>query len=213
MTKTLLLVRHAESQANTRPDIIGGRANHVELTERGIEQAKRVGQYFAETGLVPDVVYRSPAVRTMQTAEYALRAADIHSDIYIHEDLQEMSQGIFEGRNRAEVYTAERVAAMDATGKDAKLEGEGAESMTEVGERMYQTAIEIIDHIDEDEIALAFGHGLAIRCLASHIEGWSRQRTFETKTDNTSLTKLTSDNGVLSVVYVGETPHMETAVH
>lgn len=210
MTKTLLFVRHAESQANTRPDIIGGRANHVELTERGVEQAKRVGRYLGQIGAAPQLVYRSPAVRTMQTAEHALVAADIHADIYIHDGLQEMAQGIFEGRDRDEIYTPEKQAEMDKAGKDAKLDDEDAESMTEVGERMHAAAGEIADHIDDGRVALVFGHGLAIRCLASHIEDWSRKKTYAVTTHNTSLTEVTYEGGVWNVSYVGQTPHMKS---
>lgn len=205
--KKLVFIRHAESQANLQTDVIGGRANHVELTEKGIEQARILGRYMAEIGFMPSVVYRSPAVRTMQTTEHLMQTSGIDAEVYIHDGLQEMSQGVFEGRNRYEIYTQERIAAMNHVGKDAKLPGEGAESMTEVGDRMYDAALEIVDAIDDGETALVVGHGLAIRCFSSKIENWSREKTFETKTDNTSWTEIDYD-GDFIVKCVGAMPHM-----
>ncbi len=207
--KEILLIRHAESAANVQLDIIGGRANHVELTKEGIGQAKRVGQYLGKQGIIPQVVYRSPAVRTMQTADYALGEADIHADVYIRDDLQEMSQGGYEGRNRHEVYTPEFIAEMNRIGKAAKLPDEHAESMSEVGDRMYAAAGEMFATLEDEQLALVFGHGLAIRCLASHIENWSREKTFNTKTDNTSLTSIQSDGVTMRVAYIGAMPHVQ----
>lgn len=208
--KKLVFIRHAESQANLQTDVIGGRANHVELTEKGIEQARTLGKYMAEIGFMPSIVYRSPAVRTMQTTDYLMQTSGVDADVYIHDGLQEMSQGVFEGRNRSEIYTQERIAAMNHVGKDAKLPGEGTESMTEVGDRMYDTALEIVDRIEDGETALVVSHGLAIRCLASKIEDWSRQKTFETQTDNTSWTEIDYD-GTFIVRSVGAMPHVKVA--
>src|SRR5579862_2266041 len=58
----LYLLRHAEAVPDAESD--EARA----LTEKGIEQAKRVGRFCAENGLEPDVILSSHYVRAMQTA-------------------------------------------------------------------------------------------------------------------------------------------------
>lgn len=63
MTRTLLLLRHAEAEA-TRP---GFRDRDRRLTERGLEQATAVGGTIRTAGWAVDHVLCSPAVRTQQT--------------------------------------------------------------------------------------------------------------------------------------------------
>jgi len=40
----IYLFRHAESEVNTLPDLIGGQQNSSKLTEKGIWQANKLGQ-------------------------------------------------------------------------------------------------------------------------------------------------------------------------
>lgn len=207
--KTLIFIRHAESQANVNRHLIGGRVNHVPLTERGVRQSRALGRHFVQAQVTPHIIYRSPAVRTRQTAEISLHEAGIEVPVHVHDSLQEMGQGRFEGMLRDEVYTPEVITDMYQIGKSAKLPDDDAESMTEVGERMYQATFEIADALRDGELALIYGHGLAIRCLASHIEDWSRLKTFETETDNTSRTCIVQHlDGTFAVEYVGRTDHM-----
>lgn len=63
MTRTLLLLRHAEAET-TRP---GFRDRDRRLTERGREQAKAVGDAIRAEGWMVDQVLCSSAVRTRET--------------------------------------------------------------------------------------------------------------------------------------------------
>lgn len=65
MTRTLLLLRHAQAE-----DFRPGRPDaDRRLTPAGRDQAERVGAWMRETGLRPDFVLCSPATRTRQTLE------------------------------------------------------------------------------------------------------------------------------------------------
>jgi len=44
------------------------------LTERGIEQARSAGAALVALGIIPQVVYTSPKLRALQTAEHACEA-------------------------------------------------------------------------------------------------------------------------------------------
>ncbi|HEY5143016.1 MAG TPA: histidine phosphatase family protein [Solirubrobacteraceae bacterium] len=69
MAQQLWLLRHGEAEPH------GGREDHARaLTERGIEQARAAGAALAALGIMPDVVYTSPKVRAVQTAEHACAA-------------------------------------------------------------------------------------------------------------------------------------------
>ncbi|WP_230878440.1 histidine phosphatase family protein [Planomonospora sp. ID67723] len=78
-TRTLIVLRHAKA-AHT-PGLADAERP---LTERGENDARRVGETFAALGLRPDLVLCSPAVRTRRTAELALpgEPVEFERDIY-----------------------------------------------------------------------------------------------------------------------------------
>lgn len=61
VTRTLVLLRHASAEGNTSNDLAR------ELSAQGFAEAKRLGQWLGERGLLGDVVWCSPAIRTRQT--------------------------------------------------------------------------------------------------------------------------------------------------
>ena len=93
-------MRHAQSESNTTPHLIGGRQNSVLLTELGERQAIERGRAMKHQLIKPNIVAVSPAVRAQQTARLALGEMNYHGKVYIDPDLQELSQGEFEGQVR-----------------------------------------------------------------------------------------------------------------
>ena len=65
----LLLLRHADASTVARSDA------ERPLSEKGVEQARRVGEFCRKNELVPDIVLCSPLVRARQTAEGFTSAA------------------------------------------------------------------------------------------------------------------------------------------
>ncbi len=53
MTRELILLRHGESQWNAK-NLFTGWVD-VELSEKGVDEAKRGGEILRERGLLPDV--------------------------------------------------------------------------------------------------------------------------------------------------------------
>ena len=88
---TLYMIRHGQTLLNTR-GVLQGRSDHP-LNEKGLEQAEQARRRFEEKGIVFDLVYTSPLLRAVQTAEILARGADIVTD----ERLIEMDYGPYEG--------------------------------------------------------------------------------------------------------------------
>lgn len=209
----LYYLRHGQSEANLRPDIIGGRTNSAELSELGIEQAKRAGQYLARLHVQPSLVAVSPAVRTLSTASYALAEMGYCDDVKIMPELQELSQGDCEGLPRVEVYTDERLEEIARLGKDFKLPG--AESVNELGDRMYAASL-AIDAIATRRggyetlsmhlpaAALVVTHETAIKALVAKLQDRSQQWVYETKLPNASLSRISFLDGKARVDYLGQ---------
>jgi phosphohistidine phosphatase len=61
--KRVIIVRHAKSVPYGYDQDF-----HRDLTDRGIHDAEKISTQLKETGIVPDLVMASPAVRTMHTA-------------------------------------------------------------------------------------------------------------------------------------------------
>jgi 2,3-bisphosphoglycerate-dependent phosphoglycerate mutase len=73
-TRTLVLVRHGESEWNQLNLFTGW--YDVDLTELGIEQARRAGRTLAEADLLPTVLHTSLQKRAIRTANLALDELD-----------------------------------------------------------------------------------------------------------------------------------------
>lgn len=68
--KTLLVMRHAKSDWGA-----AAASDHQRpLAPRGVMAARRMGEFIAEAGAIPDLIVSSPAVRALTTVELASEA-------------------------------------------------------------------------------------------------------------------------------------------
>lgn len=184
----LYLIRHGEAHINVNPHLVSGRSNDSPLTEYGAEQSRLLGYHLRTKGITPSKVYSSPAVRAKQTATHMLQAMNLNvMPVMLDDMLQELDQGDWVGRPRQEVYSADVLTAIERQGKNFKAPN--GESMNEVGMRMLDWANRIASDTqsEHNERIFAFTHGIAIRCLASTLYDWARLKTYETATDNVSI--------------------------
>lgn len=186
-----ILVRHAESVMNTQPHLIGGRSNHAELTELGNAQSKLAADYLH--GYLS--IYAS-RVRTFSSiAKRAYRTIDsVHqnlglltNDIVIDDRLQELSQGVAEGKPRESMYTPEVLAQISRELKDFKFDS--GESMNDVTNRMHDVLYEHAT-IHPRDIRLYGTHGFAIRCLVAKYNNWSHSDIRVKEVPNTAITVI-----------------------
>ncbi|MGF1670481.1 MAG: histidine phosphatase family protein [Balneolaceae bacterium] len=74
--KHILILRHAKSSW----DEAGLSDFDRPLAKRGIEDAPMMGKFVKKTGLIPDLVYSSPALRANQTTELFCKAATVQNE-------------------------------------------------------------------------------------------------------------------------------------
>lgn len=198
----LYLIRHAESEMNTHPDIIGGRSPQTPLTDKGVRQASTFGLWLPDSSIRPDVIYVSPAVRTIQTADHSLSAARWNHARRHEPRIQELAQGVMEGVPRDIAYDEPTRAQIAKEEFDFKFDG--GESIAEVMDRMMDFVTEVTTK-HPDSTVLVYGHGLSIRALAGAIDNLShRDVVFGLETPNVSVTSIESDADGLRVHYVGK---------
>ena len=184
----LYLLRHGETALNERADTIGGQSNHVLLTDRGVLQARALGERLAVEGLAFDAVYVSPAERTRHTAAIVCARLGIPAErIIFSERLYELSQGDWEGKPRAQVYTPEAVKEIDSM--NGQFCPPNGESQMMVEERMFEVVRELLNRKGPVTAAMV-GHGTAFKCLLRRIMGFPPTLTYKIALDNASITQV-----------------------
>jgi broad specificity phosphatase PhoE len=113
----LILVRHGQASA--------GSDDYDQLSERGYEQARRLGEQWAAEGLVPDSVYIGPRKRHRQTAETAAELGrawpePVYLDDWDEHAAYDVVMHSLPILAEADGWVAERVALCAGDGKDAQ---------------------------------------------------------------------------------------------
>jgi len=98
----LILLRHGQSLYNKQNIFTGW--TDVELSEKGIAEAKRAGQILKASGLLPDLCFSSWLKRAIHTAQLALREMEWEQiDCCKSWKLNERHYGAWQQRNKDEV--------------------------------------------------------------------------------------------------------------
>ena len=87
----IYIIRHGQTELNNA-HVLQGRSD-CPLNENGIAQAREVGQWLTDQGIVFSYVYSSPLKRAIQTAELIAQ----EKPIVIDDRLIEMDYGPYEG--------------------------------------------------------------------------------------------------------------------
>src|SRR5690625_5105807 len=160
----IILVRHGESLWNVE-DRHQGHADSG-LTDRGRQQAQRVGRALADEVGALATVWSSDLPRARDTAQaYAdLVGAAVVEDAR----LREVSVGSGSGRRIADVEQEEpEVVAASRAGGDPRRGG--GETFAELRVRMIECLMEIAEQGADP--ALVFSHGGSIRVASAHAAG------------------------------------------
>ncbi len=99
--KTLILIRHGESEWN-KLNLFTGWTN-VDLSEKGIEEAKEAGKVLKENGYKPEICFTSYLKRAIKTLNNVLDVMDMDwLPVFKSWRLNEKSYGKLQGLNKAE---------------------------------------------------------------------------------------------------------------
>ncbi len=168
-----ILVRHGESQANTK-DLIANNefepsSIKTDLTVKGIKQAQVVADKLVDYNV--DIVYTSPYLRTKHTAE--LIAKTCNSELMEDTRLRELNCGIFNGKKVKE-YHAYFTFEKDRF-KDAPPE---AESLKDVRIRMYDFIKEINQKYQNKTIVIV-SHGDPLQMMEAILNNLNLDESFK----------------------------------
>jgi 2,3-bisphosphoglycerate-dependent phosphoglycerate mutase len=197
MTYTLILLRHGNSDWNTR-NLFTGWVD-VDLSDQGRAEAKRAGELIAAYEKQPDIQYTSMLKRAIHTADIALAEADRDwIDVKRSWRLNERHYGALQGKDKAETlaqYGQEQFMTWRRSfdvpppplpddsefsqAHDVRYAGLGAElprteSLKLVIERMLPYwESDIKQDLAAGKTVLVTAHGNSLRALVKHLDGIS----------------------------------------
>ena len=159
------LVRHGETAANTGGVWHG--STDTPLSDRGREQAKRVGAHFASSPGPYSHIYASPLQRARHTADAI--AGGLGLTIQERPGLKEFDLGSWEGKTYKELHGDYKL--WEHMKNDPHFAPHGGESPQQVVDRYVGNLRTIADaHVDEHVIVVGHGGALSM-ALAELIEG------------------------------------------
>lgn len=159
MTKEFYIFRHGESTYNVLGKI-QGRTNDSELTEKGKQQAQKVGRVLRDKKI--EVLISSPLKRAVQTAEIVNKF--IHAPMFFDEHFTEVNVGIIEGLHYKEAIALYADDYAKWKNKDNKYPDfcfEGGETRRQVKERVFAGLSKWAEDPSYQKIAIA-SHGIMI---------------------------------------------------
>lgn len=185
MVKTLYLTRHGQTLFNQLGKIQG--ACDSPLTELGIEQGKKVREYFEQEGIEFDIAVSSTQERAIDTLKLITDAPSMQL-----KGIKEWHFGEFEGES-------ERLnPRLDGEGYSTQFVPYGGESDVEVTERTVTTLTKVMEEAPEDGVVLAVSHGGAcLRFIMSFYDVWHNEYPYFS---NCAIQKIEYKNGQFNIV-------------
>ena len=224
----LVIVRHGQSVWNLENKFTGW--TDVDLSEKGIEEAKNAGKKLKENGYTFDLGYTSVLKRAMNTMDLILDEMDEDIEIRRSYKLNERHYGALQGLNKketAEKYGDEQVKLWRRStsvrppeltiddprypGNDPKYSDVPKEELP-LTENLDDTVVRVVDYYENEikkellngrKIIIA-AHGNSLRALIKYIENISDDEIMnvEIETGSPVCIELDDDLNFIKRYYV-----------
>ncbi|RIA47297.1 phosphoglycerate mutase [Dichotomicrobium thermohalophilum] len=170
----LVLVRHGESEWNKLNLFTGWR--DVELSERGVEEARKAGHALKEAGFTFDIAFTSALKRAQHTLDIILEELG-QTDIPIERDqaLNERDYGDLAGLNKDAARERWGEEQVHIWRRSYDTPPPGGESLKDTAERVlpyYED--KILPLVKEGKDVIVSAHGNSLRALIMKLDDLSR---------------------------------------
>lgn len=185
----LYLIRHAESYGNIKGKIIS--TTDFELTEKGIDQSRRIGQEIcSKLQGKPIAAYCSALARARQTLMEILCCIGRENiEITETDTLKEMDLGLLEGMSWEE--RREKYPEVDLDKKLSLLQAPCGESFKDVKNRCKIFVEQYLEKEADEKNVIIVSHGITLRILTNFLlKRPDEDINFLNWMENTALTEL-----------------------
>jgi 2,3-bisphosphoglycerate-dependent phosphoglycerate mutase len=173
MDRTLVLVRHGQSEWNLKNLFTGWR--DVDLTDQGITEARTAGQRLKAEGLSFGIAFTSALVRAQRTLDLMLDELGQQS-IPVERDqaLNERDYGDLSGLNKDDARAKWGEEQVHIWRRSYAVQPPGGESLRDTGARVWPYYLHVIQpHVLRGEGVLISAHGNSLRAMIMALEGLS----------------------------------------
>jgi len=184
MKKEIYIIRHGETDLN-KSGIVQGRGVDSQLNDRGRQQAQAFYNHFHREGF--EIIYTSSLRRAQQTVQPFVEAGH---PIFPHQDLDEISWGIYEGR-LPDTATSQDYVNMLKKWRTGILDEKipGGESPRELQQRQLRFIEHVLKPATQKKILICI-HGRAMRSLLCTMLGDDLSKMDDYPHQNLSLYKV-----------------------
>jgi len=173
MTRTLILVRHGQSEWNLKNLFTGWR--DPGLTPKGIEEAKQVGIDLKAHGYKPDLCFTSALKRAQHSLDLVLdEMGVVNMTIVRNQALNERDYGDLAGLNKDDARKKWGEEQVHIWRRSFDVPPPDGESLKDTAERVlpyYKAAIE--PEVLSEKTVLVVAHGNSLRALVMLLENLS----------------------------------------
>ncbi len=193
----LVLIRHGESEWNKENRFTGW--TDVELSEKGIEEAKEAGKFLKEKNINFNVAYTSYLKRAQHTLDLVLESINKPDEIVKAWQLNERHYGALQGLNKDEMrkkygkeqveiwrrsYAVRPLLLEEDDKRNPKFDPlyeDVDENLLPLGESLEDTCNRVVPYYEEkikldlesNKNVLVVAHGNSLRALIKYIENIS----------------------------------------
>lgn len=197
----LYFVRHGETEWNKAGRMQGRLDSN--LTDKGLENAERLGEYLRETQF--DEIISSPSSRTIQTAE---KLAGSTAAIRTDERLMEIHLGQWQGKTGDEIKMLFPEQYGYYWNEPEKFENPEGETFLDVKTRLAGFLQELMENRSSGKI-LIVTHAVVIKTAVMLANKVTVNEIWEPPfIHGTSLTHMKYRDGVLELVLAGDLSHI-----
>jgi 2,3-bisphosphoglycerate-dependent phosphoglycerate mutase len=200
MPRTLVLVRHGQSEWNLKNLFTGWR--DVGLTDKGREEARAAGEKLKARGLKFDIAYTSALTRAQKTCGIILDVLG-QNDLKTIRDqaLNERDYGDLSGLNKDDARKKWGEEQVHIWRRSYDVPPPGGESLRDTGARVWPYYLhEMQPHLLGGKTMLVAAHGNSLRALIMALDGLSPDEVvkLELGTGVPIVYRLNADSSVAS---------------
>ena len=196
----LVLVRHGQSEWNKKNLFTGWKDPN--LTDLGIEEAKKAGNLLKERGLAFDIMFTSGLFRAQETGRIILDQMNLsHIEVVKDQSLNERNYGDLAGLNKDEARVKWGDEQVHIWRRSFDIPPPGGESLKNTAERVlpYFNS-EILPKIRESQNILVAAHGNSLRALVMELEKISSDEIVKLEiATGDPLTYECSEKGIIRI--------------
>jgi 2,3-bisphosphoglycerate-dependent phosphoglycerate mutase len=191
-----LFLRHGQAKNNVER-ILAGRTKGFPLTDLGIQQAEKIGDFLKPLNI--SKIYCSPVERAEQTARIVANKVDLRCDV--DERLTEIDMGNFTGMHYDEMFEKHGNVFLKFYQGHPIVENNGIETFSSVKKRI----LDMVDNCSKkhsEETVLLVTHMDPIKSIISTILEPKPESLYEMIIRNASLTILKNEQSIFSMIAI-----------